>query len=67
MVLVLKKILFSLQHLQTDMPFAYSQALASAQSLLEGASQLSKDSVSPDGKELLVTATQGVLEGTIKV
>lgn len=49
------------------MPLAYNQALAAGQSLLEGAGNLCEDPVSLDAQSLLVTAAQGVLEGTVKV
>ncbi len=49
------------------MPVTCTQALLSAQTLLEAAGQLCEDPVSPDGQTQLLTASQGVLEGTMKV
>ena len=58
---------FLSQQLQLDMPVAYSQVLAAGQSLLEAAGGLAEDPLSPDGKELLLSASKLVLEGTMKV
>ena len=55
------------QQLQADMPVAYSQVVASGQSLLEAAGRLSEDPTSMEARPLLMTAAQGVLEGTMKV
>ena len=55
------------QQLQADMPVAYSQVVASGQSLLEAAGRLSDDPTSMEARPLLMTAAQGVLEGTMKV
>ena len=49
------------------MPVAYSQVVASGQSLLEAAGRLSEDPTSMETRPLLMTAAQGVLEGTMKV
>ena len=49
------------------MPVAYSQVVASGQSLLEAAGRLSEDPTSMEARPLLMTAAQGVLEGTMKV
>ena len=59
--------LIFLQQLQADMPVAYSQVVASGQSLLEAAGRLSEDPTSMETRPLLMTAAQGVLEGTMKV
>ena len=55
------------QEMKEGMPFAYNLALAAAQSLVECASRFCEDPLSDEAKESLITAAQGVLEGTMKV
>ena len=55
------------QQLQADMPVAYTQALAAGQSLLEAGGRLLEDPHSQEGRLLLLSGSQEVLEGTMKV
>lgn len=62
-----KEQLLHTQQLQADMPVAYTQALAASQSLLEAGGRLLEDPHSQEGRLLLLSGSQEVLEGTMKV
>ena len=49
------------------MPVAYMQALAAGESLLEAGGRLLEDPCSQEGRLLLLSGSQEVLEGTMKV